>query len=287
MIIKRARVYGMCFGVRDAIHLAEKTAQSGPVTVLGQLVHNPAVLASLRDQGVQVEEQLDRVRLQPSERYLITAHGVSDTQRAAWTRTGAQLHDTTCPLVHKAHHRLREFVTMGLHPVVIGKAGHVEVVGLTGDYPQATIIETESDIAKLPTDLPLGVVSQTTQPIERVRDLVTCIRLLRPGQPLAFADTVCQPTKDRQDALRELCREVELVIVIGGHHSNNTRQLVLAAQSYGVRAQQVETPNDLRAEWFRSIERVGITAGTSTPDTIIDSVEKKLVELCARERSRV
>ncbi len=290
MIILRARAYGMCFGVRDAIQLAEEIAHHAagePVTVLGQLVHNPAVLQSLRDQGVRVEEQLDRVRVQPGERYLITAHGVSDAQRAAWAKTGAQLHDTTCPLVQKAHHRLRDFVAMGLHPVVIGKAGHVEVVGLTGDYPAATIIETESDIAKLPPDLPLGVVSQTTQPIERVRDLVACIRLLRPKQPLAFADTVCQPTKDRQDALRELCREVELVIVIGGRHSNNTRQLVLAAQSYGVRAQQVETPDDLRAEWFRHIERLGLTAGTSTPDAVIDAVEKRVMEIRSHDRSRV
>ncbi|PAW78662.1 MAG: 4-hydroxy-3-methylbut-2-enyl diphosphate reductase [Verrucomicrobia bacterium Tous-C9LFEB] len=285
MIIKRARVYGMCFGVRDAIALAgQVAAQSGPVTVLGQLVHNPDVLQSLREQGVDVAENINTVRVEPGTHYVITAHGISDAQREVWSQTGATLHDTTCPLVQKAHHRLREFVAMGLHPVVIGKAGHVEVLGLTGDYREATVIETESDIAKLPPERGLGVVSQTTQPIERVRDLVLCIRLLRPTQALFFADTVCQPTKDRQNALRELCAEVEAVIVVGGRESNNTRQLVLAAQSYGVRAYSVEGPHDLHAEWLINVARVGLTAGTSTPDAVIDAVEQALMQLSAHTR---
>lgn len=285
MIIKRARVYGMCFGVRDAIALAgQVAAQSGPVTVLGQLVHNPDVLHSLREQGVEVAEDVKSVQVQPGTHYVITAHGVSDTQRAAWLQTGATLHDTTCPLVQKAHHRLRDFVAMGLHPVVIGKAGHVEVLGLTGDYVDATVIETESDVAKLPPQGGFGIVSQTTQPIERVRDLVLCIRLLRPTQPLYFADTVCQPTKDRQNALRELCAEVETVIVVGGRASNNTRQLVLAAQSYGVRAHSVEGPHDLRTEWFANITRIGLTAGTSTPDEVIDAVEHAMTQLASHTR---
>lgn len=276
MIIKRARVYGMCFGVRDAIEIAERVAQSGPVTVLGQLVHNPAVLERLRSLGVRVEETLERVPVELGKPYVITAHGVSDAQRREWEKTGAILHDTTCPLVSKAHHRLREFAAMGLHPVVIGKAGHVEVRGLVGDHPGATMIETEADVAKLPPERGLGVVSQTTQPIERVRDLVLCIRLLRPKQPLYFADTVCQPTKDRQTALRDLCAEVEVVVVVGGRQSNNTRQLVLAAQAHGARAYSVETPDDLRAEWFVNVALVGLTAGTSTPDVVIDAVELEM-----------
>lgn len=281
MIIKRAKAYGMCFGVRDAIALAQHVAQTGPATVLGQLVHNPTVLEELRGLGVRVEEDPASVPVHLGAQYLITAHGVSDTQREVWRQTGATLHDTTCPLVRKAHGRLRQFAAMGLHPVVIGKAGHVEVHGLVGDYPNATVIETEADIARLPLDTSFGVVSQTTQPIERVHDLILCIRLLRPGQSLFFADTVCQPTKDRQDALRELCAEVDLVVVIGGRHSNNTRQLVLAAQSYGIPARQVESATDLREDWFRGVARVGLTAGTSTPDAVIDDVEHYLKALAA------
>lgn len=273
MQIIRARAYGMCFGVRDAIALAERAAAEGPVTVLGPLVHNPTVVESLHERGVDVANHPGTLHLQPQERYLITAHGVSDTQRAAWAQSGASVQDTTCPLVRRAHHRLQDFVARGFHPVVIGKKGHIEVRGLTGDYSGAVVIETEADIVALPESVPLGVVSQTTQPIERVRDLVTCIRLLRPQQVVAFADTVCQPTKDRQEALRELCTRVELVIAVGGRESNNTRQLVLSAQTFGARAYAVEAAEDLRAEWFVGVQRAGLTAGTSTPDHVIEAVE--------------
>jgi 4-hydroxy-3-methylbut-2-enyl diphosphate reductase len=269
----------MCFGVRDAIAWAGKVAETGPVTVLGELVHNPTVLESLRRKGIRVVEKPEAETLEPGSTYLVTAHGVSDAQREIWQRSGAKLYDTTCPLVRKAHERLREFVEAGVHPVVIGKWGHVEVRGLIGDYPAATVIETESDIERLPQGKALGVVAQTTQPVDVVRDLIWRIQAARPAQKLFFADTICKPTKDRQQALRELCAEVELMVVVGGRHSNNTRQLVSAAKDCGVSAFHVEQPDDLRPEWFRGIERVGLTAGTSTPPQVIDAVEAAIYQI--------
>ncbi len=279
MIIQRARAYGMCFGVRDAITQALDAARNGPVTVLGQLVHNPQVIAELHRNGVRIAELGSAEILEPDRRYLITAHGVSDSQRKAWQQTGASLSDTTCPLVRHAHESLKKFVARGLLPVVIGKPLHVEVLGLTGDFPDAIVLEKKEDISRLPQNRDLGIVAQTTQPIDSVIDLIEAIRAARPGTQVHFTDTVCRPTKERQRTLHDLCREVQVVIVVGGRYSNNTHQLCLAALSCGVTAYHVEKPEELQPEWFRGIERAGLTAGTSTPDSAIDAVEQEMIRL--------
>jgi len=276
MIIKRAKALGMCFGVRDALAQTEELVRKVPVSVLGSLVHNPKVEERLRNLGVEQLRPETEEALEKHRDYVITAHGVSDRQREEWKRQGLRLHDHSCPLVHRAHARLRELVKRGYYPVVIGQATHVEVLGLIGDYVAASVILTLEEVKALPIGVPLGVVAQTTQPIQFVRSLVEEIRKARPGQELCFVDTVCQPTKDRQSALHELCAEVQLVIVVGGRHSNNTRQLVQTSRGLGCQAVQVESEEDLQAEWFKGISRVGLTAGTSTLDETVDAVESQI-----------
>jgi len=273
MRVLRATHLGMCFGVRDAIALAHETARQQPVTVLGELVHNETVLADLQSRGV-------RFALQPEEAatdtVMITAHGTSDRMRARLQQEGFNVVESTCPLVHVAHRALRELVVAGFHPIIIGQREHVEVRGMTGDLDEFDVVLTEQDVEQLPPHARLGIVSQTTQPIERVRHLVELIRACFPDAEVRFRDTVCQPTKQRQSAAVELARQCDVVIVIGGTNSNNTRELVATCARHCARVHHVQHAADLRAEWFRDAESAGLTAGTSTPDSTIAEVEQWL-----------
>ena len=271
----------MCFGVRDALATAERLAARGPLTILGELVHNPLVRERLAARGVG-EATLDTPPNAAASTVMVTAHGASGRDLAAWRDAGRHIEDGTCPLVRLAHGKLARLVGEGFHPVVIGRRGHVEVRGLTGDHPGAVVIEEEADAALLPPDgTPLGVVSQTTQPAERVARLLEAIRLARPSSPLRFVDTVCQPTKDRQRALHALLQECDAVVVIGGRGSHNTRQLAAAAEAAGARAWHVERVEELDAAWLIGARAVGVTAGTSTLPETVDAVVARLHEITA------
>ena len=277
MKILLAEHFGMCFGVRDAIAQAEQIASEGPLTILGELVHNPVVRERLRAQGVG-EASLNDAR--PTfKRVMITAHGASDEKRAAWRATGASLFDGTCPLVHHAHEQLRLLVNAGYFPVIIGKSGHVEVEGLMGDFTDAVLLSRPEDISDLPPRARYGIISQTTQPIDFVRGIVELVRIAQPDSEVRFVDTVCKPTKDRQSALHKLLDAAEAIVVVGGRASNNTRQLVETCRAAGKVAFHIERPNELRAEWFRKIEVVGLTAGTSTLPETVRAVHERLLEL--------
>jgi len=239
MKIHLASHYGMCFGVRDAVALTRETAAAEPVTVLGQLVHNPVVSRQLDELGAG-QADLDSPGTAPTRRVVITAHGASSIARERWQQSGHEVVDTTCPLVKKAHHALATLVRSGYHPVVIGQKGHVEVRGLIGDFPEAHVLSSPEEIEELPAYRRIGIVSQTTQPIRFVDEMVSRIRSRHPHSDVRFLDTVCQPTKDRQNALDRLCKETDTVVVVGGRNSNNTRQLRDRVESLGCRAFQVE-----------------------------------------------
>lgn len=270
-----AEHYGICFGVRDAIAIAEEAAAKGPVTVLGELVHNPVVRERLSSRGV-MEVATDRGPR--SKRAVITAHGTSDAQRHRWEAAGLELLDGTCPLVRHAHTQLRLLVSDGYFPVVIGKAGHVEVLGLVGDFQDAVVIENESELEALPVRSRYGIISQTTQPIERVRRIVALIRQRQPKSEVHFVDTICKPTKDRQLALQELLARTELVVVVGGRASNNTRELVETVHAAGKRAIHVERAEELSRHDFADVAIVGVTAGTSTLRETVEQVVRRLEE---------
>jgi 4-hydroxy-3-methylbut-2-enyl diphosphate reductase len=281
MKIVLAEHFGMCFGVRDAIAQAVDLAEQGPLTILGELVHNPIVRERLLAQGV-AEGSLDQSGA-TSGRVMITAHGASDARRAAWREDGFHVVDGTCPLVRHAHDQLKRLVAAGYFPVVIGKVGHVEVRGLTEDFPEARVVDLPSDILKFPRRDRYGVISQTTQPIDRVRALVAEIERLHPTSEVRYVDTVCKPTKDRQSALRQLIDVAEVIVVVGGRESNNTRQLVETCRASDRRAFHIERPDELRSEWFDGISVVGLTAGTSTLRETVDAVFRCLEEI-ARTR---
>ena len=267
-----AEHFGVCFGVRDAIAQAEGLAREAPLSILGELVHNPIVREQLRAQGVQEHSSADAV----TRRVMITAHGTSDKQREALNKRGLQVADGTCPFVRYAHQQLKRLVRAGYFPVVIGLADHVEVRGLVGDFADASVINEVADIRKLPARHRYGIISQTTQPIDRVRALVTEIARAHPNAEVRFADTVCKPTKDRQLALKKLIAAVEVIVVVGGRQSNNTRQLVETCRAAGKRALHIERPEELQSEWFRGLAIVGLTGGTSTLPETVEAVRQRL-----------
>lgn len=273
MRIIRAAHLGMCFGVRDAMALALEQADAGPLTVLGDLVHNPSVLRALEAKGVAVAHDVAQVTTQT---LMVTAHGTSERTLARTRALGLTVVEATCPLVHAAHRAVAALVREGRHIVIIGQREHVEVRGLTEDLDHFDVVLDEGDVLALQDHARLGVAAQTTQPVEKVRHLVGLIRRRFPQSDVRFLDTVCKPTKDRQAAAVDMARQADVVIVVGGRASNNTRELVKTCARYCARVHHVQTDADVRPEWFDAADVVGLTAGTSTPDAVIDGVEARI-----------
>ena len=276
MRIIRARHLGMCFGVRDAIALAGDHAGRAPLTILGDLVHNETVLRGLRDRGIAFAGDLGDVQ---TPTVMITAHGTSQRRLADTRARGFRVVEATCPLVEVAHRAVAMLVRDGCHPVIVGQRTHVEVRGLTEDLDAFDVVLDDEDVQRLAPHPRFGVAAQTTQPLERVQHLAGLIRDRFPASEVRVVDTVCKPTKQRQGAAVELARRADVVIVIGGARSNNTRELVDTCRRYCRRVHHVQTAADVRAEWLAAADVVGITAGTSTPDDVIDAVEDRIREL--------
>jgi 4-hydroxy-3-methylbut-2-enyl diphosphate reductase len=275
MLVRMAEHLGMCFGVRDAIDLALGLARQGPLTILGDLVHNPDVVAEMDAAGATRARRLEDVR---TPAVLLTAHGTADRVKLRLREEGKEIHDATCPLVTRVHLAIRRLVEEGRHPVIVGQPNHVEVRGLVGDLDDCTVVQEESDLSQLDDRLHndpharVGIVAQTTHPLERVLELVEALRRRFPEADVRFLDTVCQPTKDRQLALRRLAAATDVVVVVGGPDSNNSRKLAELAEHLGRPAYRVARARELRSEWFAGFRTVGLTAGTSTPDDVIAEV---------------
>jgi 4-hydroxy-3-methylbut-2-enyl diphosphate reductase len=267
----------MCFGVRDAIALAVEHAEAGPLTILGDLVHNPSVLSALESKGIAVAHDVAHVTTQT---LMVTAHGTSERTLARTRALGLTTIEATCPLVRVAHRAVTALSLQGYNVVIVGQRDHVEVRGLTGDLDCFDVVLEDDDVLALEDHPRIGVAAQTTQPLEKVRRLVALIRRRFPQSDVRFIDTVCKPTKERQSAAIEMAREADVVIVVGGRSSNNTRELVQTCARYCACVYHVETDADVRAEWFNAAQVVGLTAGTSTPDDVIDRVEAR-IRLCA------
>ena len=278
MIVLRAAHLGMCFGVRDAVALARDRAGAGPLTILGDLVHNAAVLADLDARGVAVATDPAAVT---TPTVMITAHGASDRALARTRALGLQVVEATCPLVQVAHRAVKALVRDGCHPVIVGRRDHVEVRGLIEDLDAVDVVLTAEDVDALAPRRRFGVAAQTTQPLERVHAIAALIRRRFPEAEVRLADTVCRPTKQRQAAAIDLARRSDVVIVVGGAHSNNTRELVTTCRRHCARVHHVEDRDDLVAGWFAGAGTVGLTAGTSTPDAVIDDVERRLHDIAA------
>ena len=274
--VLRAEHLGMCFGVRDAINFAQSKVAEHPITVMGELVHNTTVLNDLKKRGVRFEDKPEQVETKSA---MITAHGASNRTRNRAKAVGLQVSDATCPLVHYAHKQILELTAIGYHPIIIGRLGHVEVRGLTEDLSECDVVLCEDEINALTAKPRFGVVAQTTQPIARVRALVKHLKSGFPNSEVRFIDTVCKPTKQRQSAAEKLARKSDVVLVVGGINSNNTHELTRTCRRFCERVHHVQGPDEILAEWLFNTDTIGITAGTSTPDQLIDAVENRVYSI--------
>jgi 4-hydroxy-3-methylbut-2-enyl diphosphate reductase len=270
MQILRADAMGMCFGVRDALAALVRVDAPAQTTIHGELVHNGEVLAMLARRGFQRGPEAAR-EVPPTAVVAITAHGISERERARLLAAGKRLVDTTCPLVQKAHAAAQQLAGEGRRVVVLGKADHVEVRGLVEDLVDPIVCGGLADVQRWPEDR-LGVLCQTTTPSGHAATLLDAIRAANPHADVRFVDTVCSPTKARQQALAELLPRIDALVVVGGRDSNNTRELARTAVAAGVRTVHVEHVRELDPAWFHAVQRVGLTAGTSTLQRSIDEV---------------
>jgi 4-hydroxy-3-methylbut-2-enyl diphosphate reductase len=275
-----ADALGFCFGVRDALAAAVRTERPHAVTVYGELVHNESVGARLTELGFQNAGEDDRDHVPATPLVMITAHGVSDRERARLETAGKQLIDTTCPLVVKVHRAARQLALEGRHVLVIGRPGHVEVRGILEDLASGEVVENAAAV-KTYSHQRLGIVCQSTTPPRLATEVNAAIRAANPGADIRFIDTICQPTRDRQDAVVRLLPLIDALVVVGGRNSNNTRELAALCRDRGVPAFHVQSATDLDANWFRGCRVVGLTAGTSTLDETIQEERQALCEMPA------
>lgn len=278
MEIVRAHSMGFCFGVRDAIEIVRELGASGTtIYTLGAIVHNPQIAEELEKINVHVVDGIDEV---PEGGIIaITAHGSPPDLQSGAEARGLKVIDTTCPLVTRIQKTAYDLVQQRYSVLVYGDASHKEVKGIVGwSGGKARVIRSMLDLEDWEPTRRVALISQSTSNVEKfialARDLVG--DMVARGIEVRVINTICKPTKDRQHAVRELAQDVDVLIAIGGKASANTRKLVQAAQEEGARAFQVERPSDLQGGWFEGVDRIGITAGASTPDSVIDDVEARI-----------
>ena len=265
----------MCFGVRDALKVANAIRDPALVTIHGELVHNPEVTRRMAQAGFHQSPEDDRGSPPPTPLVMITAHGVSDAERRRLEFAGKELIDATCPLVRRVHEAARELEAEGRQILLIGKPGHVEVRGVAEDLEHCDVVGDVDEVRTYDGQR-LGIVCQTTMPPDAVDLICTRIRLLNPRADIRLIDTVCLPTRLRQRAMLELLGSVEAVVVVGGRRSNNTRRLVELCRQRRIPVLHIESAAELISEWFSGVATVGLTAGTSTLDETIDEVYRAL-----------
>ena len=298
MVVIRARVLGFCMGVRRAVELAygevpSQQADHKPVYTLGPLIHNPHVLNELKRRGV---ETLDEEHLPADLRgasVIIRAHGLSPQTEAELHRRGARVVDATCPRVKSSQLKAAAFAEAGYRLFLAGEERHAEITGIRGYYEAGALrnsvplcvvsnaAEAEKAAAALRENIAAlfqsgaktALIGQTTISEEEYRDIGAVIARYFPD--LEIAQTICAATKERQDSLREIADKVDAVIIAGGKASANTRRLLAIAEAAGKPCALVETPADIPPDFFK-FNAIGLASGTSTPDTVIDDIERAL-----------
>lgn len=303
--IIRANEMGFCMGVRRAVQIMEGEATAEqPVFSVGEIVHNPHVVRGLErsgviqlpgpddidgDVGLATAERVDQGRV------AITAHGVGEKVVRQLEATGLEIIDTTCPIVTRAQRYGQKFVRDGWHVLIFGDPGHKEVRGIMGwtmdseGTPHATIVPGTSydELKRLVDGFPggfpnkIGVMAQTTHKVEDFAKFVANLMLLQRDKNFEFhvVNTLCHATTGQQESAAALAATVDVMVVVGGRKSANTRHLKEVCEEQGARAYHIEGPAELEASWFGGVSRIGLTAGASTPDYSIDEVEARIREL--------
>src|SRR6195256_1241472 len=272
MEVLLARENGFCFGVKKAVELTEAAAESGrSVFNLGQVVHNPKISERLAARGVKVIKDPAEAE---SGIVVIRAHGVPPAVRAAIEEHGLECIDATCSLVLRAQRFTKQLADEGYKVIILGTPEHPEVVGLVGFAgTDHTIVETKDEWERLPKMKKAGVVSQSTQPPWAFKELVGHVAEI--SQELKVFNTVCPVTIKRQNAATELAGQTDVIVVVGGKNSANTRELVNLARMQGKTAYHIEHSSELETSWLTGVDRVGVIGGCSTPmETLLEVKER-------------
>jgi 4-hydroxy-3-methylbut-2-en-1-yl diphosphate reductase len=290
MQVLLANPRGFCAGVDRAIEIVERALETfgAPIYVRHEVVHNRFVVDSLRNRGAIFVDELDEV---PDDATVIfSAHGVSRQVRNEASKRGLNVFDATCPLVTKVHIEVARHGKAGRDVVLIGHAGHPEVEGTMGQWSASNkgrihLVETPECVAELKPQDPekLAYVSQTTLSVDDTRAVIDCLRSHFPKIIGPRHDDICYATQNRQDAVRELGQQCDIVLVVGSPNSSNSNRLRELAEKQGIRAYLIDGADDIRREWLESGSRVGLTAGASAPEGLVLGVIERLREWGAGE----
>jgi len=284
MDVLLANPRGFCAGVERAIEIVERALEEfgRPIYVRHEIVHNKTVVDTLRRKGAVFVEELDEV---PAGATLVfSAHGVSKEVRADAERRGLKVFDATCPLVTKVHVEVSKMLREGYEIVMIGHRGHPEAEGTVGQAASGiTLIETMEDVASLQVrdPLKLAYVTQTTLSVDDAQRIVAALRARFPQIRGPKRDDICYATQNRQDAVKFMAPQCDVVIVVGSPNSSNSNRLREVAEHIGAEAYMVDSAADLKAEWIAGKKRVGVTAGASAPEVLVEQLVARLKELGA------
>lgn len=275
--IEVAQHAGVCYGVERALALAAEAAREahGPVRTLGPLIHNPLVVAELEQAGVTVADCVEEV---DTGTVIIRAHGVVPQVVAQAEYRGLTVLDATCPYVKKVHMAAEKLVREGYQLIVVGESGHPEVEGIMGHADErARVVSSPADLVSIELSRKVGVVVQTTQTVEALSSIVSA--LLSRVSELRVINTICAATQERQDSAAELAARVDVMVVVGGKNSGNTRRLAQICQASCAHTFHIEDASELEGSWFDGAERIGVTAGASTPAAHIERAVEKIHSL--------
>lgn len=275
-----AKPRGFCAGVERAIRVVELALEEfgAPVFVRKEIVHNLHVVARLREKGAVFVDELSEVP--PGAVAILSAHGSPPEVYAAAKSADLRLIDATCPLVTKVHMEVRRYARKGYRIVLIGHAGHDEVIGTMGQAPDRTVlIETVDDAQQL--DLPAGekgvILTQTTLSQDDTAEIVAALQARFPHLEMPPSDDICYATQNRQNAVKQIASDVKLLLVVGSKNSSNSQRLTEVARARGIRSYLIDGPSDIQPEWLESAAGgVGVTSGASAPEDVVQAVVEHL-----------
>lgn len=283
MLIKLANPRGFCAGVDRAIEIVNRALEvfGPPIYVRHEVVHNKFVVEDLRARGAVFVEELDQV---PDDVIVIfSAHGVSKAVRDEAARRGLKVFDATCPLVTKVHMEVVRYSREGRECILIGHEGHPEVEGTMGQYDASNggaiyLVEDEADVAELQVRNPenLAFVTQTTLSMDDTSKVIDALRAKFPAIGGPRKDDICYATQNRQDAVKQLASECDVLLVVGSPNSSNSNRLRELAERMGTPAYLIDGAEDLKREWFEGVSGIGITAGASAPEVLVRGVVEQL-----------
>jgi 4-hydroxy-3-methylbut-2-enyl diphosphate reductase len=284
MDVLLANPRGFCAGVERAIEIVERALEThgAPIYVRHEIVHNTYVVDDLRRKGAVFVDELDQVP--EGSTVIFSAHGVAKEVQAEADRRGLKVFDATCPLVTKVHVEVAKMLKGGFEIVMIGHRGHPEAEGTMGQSTQDMhLVESVDDVARLAVRDPakLAYVTQTTLSVDDAARVVEALKARFPAIRGPKRDDICYATQNRQDAVKFMAPQCDLVIVVGSPNSSNSNRLREVAQHMGVQSYMVDSAADLQAEWIAGRTRVGVTAGASAPDILVNEVLERLMELGA------